>query len=74
MNITYIIGNGFDVNLGLKTRYQDFYDYYQNQPSPSEEVKQLKAHIDRNKENWADLELALGEYTSNLRIPTQLPK
>ena len=67
MNITYIIGNGFDVNLGLKTRYQDFYDYYQNQPSPSEEVKQLKANIDRNKENWADLELALGEYTSNFK-------
>lgn len=63
MNITYIIGNGFDLCLGLKTRYQDFYDYYQNQPSPSEEVKQLKANIDRNKENWADLELALGEYT-----------
>lgn len=67
MNITYIIGNGFDVNLGLKTRYQDFYDYYQNQPSPSEEVKQLKANIDRNKENWADLELALGEYTPNFK-------
>ena len=67
MNITYIIGNGFDVNLGLKTRFQDFYDYYQNQPSPSEEVKQLKANIDRNKENWADLELALGEYTPNFK-------
>lgn len=69
MNITYIIGNGFDVNLGLKTRYQDFYDYYQNQSSPSEEVKQLKANIDRNKENWADLELALGEYTPNFKDP-----
>ena len=67
MNITYIIGNGFDVNLGLKTRYQDFYDYYQNQPSPSEEVKQLKANIDRNKENWSDLELALGKYTTNFK-------
>lgn len=69
MNITYIIGNGFDMNLGLKTRYQDFYDYYQNQSSPSEEVKQLKANIDRNKENWADLELALGEYTPNFKDP-----
>lgn len=67
MNTTYIIGNGFDVNLGLKTRYSDFYDYYQNQPSPSEEVKQLKATIDKNKENWADLELALGEYTPNFK-------
>lgn len=69
MNITYIIGNGFDLCLGLKTRYQDFYNYYQNQSSPSEEVKQLKANIDRNKENWADLELALGEYTPNFKDP-----
>ena len=67
MNITYIIGNGFDLCLGLNTRYSDFYDYYQNQLSPSEEVKQLKAHIDRNKENWVDLELALGEYTPNFK-------
>ena len=67
MNITYIIGNGFDLCLGLNTRYSDFYDYYQNQPSPSEEVKLLKANIDRNKENWADLELALGEYTPHFK-------
>lgn len=67
MNITYIIGNGFDLCLGLNTKYSDFYDYYQNQPSPSEEVKQLKENIDRNKENWSDLELALGEYTPNFK-------
>ena len=74
MNITYIIGNGFDVNLGLKTRYQDFYDYYQNQPSPSEEVKQLKAHIDRNKENWQTWSWLWESIPPILRIPTQLPK
>ena len=28
MNITFLIGNGFDVNLGLKTLYSDFYDTY----------------------------------------------
>ena len=28
MEIAYLIGNGFDLNLGLKTRYDDFYDYY----------------------------------------------
>ena len=67
MNITYIIGNGFDLCLGLNTRYSDFYDYYQNQPSPSEEVKQLKATIDKNKENCADLELTLGEYTPHFK-------
>jgi hypothetical protein len=27
-NITFILGNGFDLNLGLKTRYTDFYPEY----------------------------------------------
>ena len=28
MNITFLIGNGFDLNLGLKTTYHNFLDYY----------------------------------------------
>ncbi len=31
MNNTYIMGNEFDLNLGLKTRYEDFYRWYVNQ-------------------------------------------
>ena len=30
MNITFLIGNGFDIKLGLKTRYTDFYPIYIN--------------------------------------------
>ncbi|HGQ3124092.1 TPA: tryptophan synthase subunit beta, partial [Streptococcus pneumoniae] len=26
MNITYIVGNGLDLQYGLKTRYRDFYE------------------------------------------------
>ncbi|ELK7957738.1 hypothetical protein RVZ54_002108 [Listeria monocytogenes] len=26
MNITFLIGNGFDIQRGLKTSYTDFYD------------------------------------------------
>ena len=25
--ITFFIGNGFDINVGLDTRYSDFYKY-----------------------------------------------
>ena len=33
MNITFLIGNGFDLNLNLNTRYSDFYKYYiENDP------------------------------------------
>ena len=28
MNITFLIGNGFDLNLGLDTRYTDFLSEY----------------------------------------------
>jgi hypothetical protein len=28
MNITFLIGNGFDINLGLATRYSDYNAYY----------------------------------------------
>lgn len=66
MNILFLIGNGFDLNLGMKTRYSDFYKYYKSIKTTSNLVKRLKTEIDGNIENWSDLELALGEYTRNL--------
>ncbi len=63
MNILHIIGNGFDLNLGLKTSYKDFYDYYSGIESDIEGVDKLKRAISKNYLNWSDLELALGEYT-----------
>lgn len=65
MNIVYIVGNGFDRNLGLKTSYQDFYKFYKAQVSPNEEVKKVKQLIaNEPSELWSDLELALGRITS----------
>ena len=60
MNITFLIGNGFDLNLGLKTRYTDFYDYYQSHASKDSVILQLMRD-DNYKENWADLEWTLGQ-------------
>lgn len=59
MNITFLIGNGFDINLGLKTRYTDFYPYYLKK-HPEEMIAKFISQ-DNNYENWADLELRLGE-------------
>lgn len=67
MNIVYIIGNGFDLNLGLKTSYQDFYKFYDKQDSSGKKViKELKESIKSDIETWSDLELSLGRYTSSL--------
>jgi len=43
MNIVFIIGNGFDLNLGLKTKYTDVYkDYCKTSTSDSELIRRFK--------------------------------
>lgn len=75
MNITFLIGNGFDLNLGLKTRYIDFLEHYlQDNSDDSDEIKAFKEDI-RQKEAqcssgeerlWANAELAFGRYTDDM--------
>lgn len=68
MKVLFILGNGFDINLGLKTRYQDFYDFYSKSHSDNDSVMRLKDHIGKNTDGyWSDLELALGEYTKEFK-------
>lgn len=66
MNILFLIGNGFDLNLGLKTSYDNFYEYYKPLSSTNVEVMKLKLNIRANLENWSDLELELGRYTEEI--------
>lgn len=56
MNITFMIGNGFDLNLNLKTGYKDFYKYYIE--NTKEDI--ISKSIEKDYELWADLELGLG--------------
>lgn len=72
MNILYFLGNGFDLQLGLKTSYKDFYDYYtQLDDHPTEGVKKLRSNIKNTYENWSDLEIAIGEYTEKTPTPEE---
>ena len=71
MVITHIIGNGFDINQGLKTSYKDFYrDYYLKQDSSESVIDELKSAISGDIENWSDLELAIGKYTAHIASST----
>jgi len=72
MKITFFIGNGFDLNLGLKTTYKDFLETYLATPSPNSIILQFKKDISHSKnENdeiypfWSNAEKAFGEYTKN---------
>lgn len=76
MQLLYLIGNGFDINAGLNTRYSDFYNYYINKENRDENIKCIKASINNylsnkklelEKINWSDLELALGQYCETFK-------
>ena len=65
MRTTFLLGNGFDINLGLETRFRNFYDYYLKMESKNDIIKKFKHDLSKNLENWSDLEIALGEYSKN---------
>lgn len=65
MNITFLIGNGFDINLGLKTRYADFYKYYMEH-DPNDIISKS---ISKDYELWADLEIGLGAFLEKIDEP-----
>lgn len=63
MNITFILGNGFDIQCGLTTRYSDFLkEYTIIQKGDSENIKRFKAYLSKaeNQELWSDAEKAMG--------------
>lgn len=74
MNIVYIIGNGFDLRLGMPTSYPDFLAFYKYQEpvydSTVREWKDRFFQIMKDKQRkgeteWRDLEIAIGQFTSS---------
>ncbi len=64
MKITLLVGNGFDLNLGLSTSFPSFInDYIVVNEGDSELLKEFKTSIDKNRNHWSDAEIAFGEYT-----------
>ena len=69
MDITFLLGNGFDIGLGLNSSYRDFYkEYCKPDDTDSECIRfknQLKTTDDgvfNSVYNWSDFEKAFGEY------------
>ena len=49
MNITFMIGNGFDVGLGLPSKFKDFFPtYVEDSKNKPPEIKQLSERIHAN--------------------------
>ena len=67
MRLTFLIGNGLDLQYGLKTTFNDFFEYIK-----SNDVLQKENYIYRkflnksSKEDWSDFEYILGKLTFDL--------
>lgn len=63
MNITYLVGNGFDLSYGFKTRASEFLTYYARIRSPNPKVQRIKTFLDIERrgaiDTWHDLEVGL---------------
>ena len=72
MNITFLVGNGFDIAAGIDTSYRAFYKWYCDQKSDKEHVNkfknEIKEDIKNGGNNWADFEIGLGQYTSHFTV------
>ena len=60
MNITFMIGNGFDRNLNLNATFKAFVDEYKNISDIAEtpdHIKQFKKDIKSNEMLWSNAEI-----------------
>lgn len=79
MYITFLIGNGFDIGLGLKTRYEDFYKKYcvvteqDNINISSFKLMLSERNNDKDSQiiDWADFEKAFGAHSRDFTIETK---
>ena len=68
-NITFIIGNGFDINLGMKTQYANVYDGYIATPSSNDNIAAFKNSLKADRmcryKLWSDFEMGMGEFAQS---------
>lgn len=57
MNLTYVLGNGMDLQLGLPTRFSDFYEWAQK--NGKENMFLPHTYNEKCIEDWADYESIL---------------
>ena len=62
MTVTFMIGNGFDINCGIKCSYRDVCAGYSKTESKSELIAEFKKNIDKDLDTWADFEMAMNKH------------
>lgn len=66
MSTLFFIGNGFDINCGMKTSYRNVYEKYIEEPSATKCISEFKDHLHKHIDNWGDFEMAMAGYAGCL--------
>lgn len=74
MHITFLVGNGFDLGIGLHTSYRDFYNWYCSIQDERDYIRNFKDNIKKDLKSgsiyWSNYEIGLGKYTSSFTLET----
>ncbi len=62
-----MIGNGFDLSCGMKTKYCQVYKEYTKTKSDSDLITEFKNTIRNDYERWADFELAMAKHAASFK-------
>lgn len=72
MSTLFLIGNGFDLNCGLDTRYTDMYEGYVSSVSKSDNIVKFKKTIASDYKLWSDFELSLAKHANTFQNETEM--
>lgn len=72
--VTFIIGNGFDLGLNMKTSYEDVYKSYIRFPYGSDVIRKFKGELSKRKpfDKWSDFEMGMADYAKSLSSEDEL--
>ncbi len=64
MKITILIGNGFDLRMGIASSFMSAKKHYESLEKKDPVLSAFQQSLKNDGEYWSDFELALGRYTS----------
>lgn len=65
-NISFIVGNGFDLALGINTDYRHFYEHISSLKPDSSNT--IYSSIQSDPKTWADFEVKLGVHSQKIEL------
>ncbi len=72
MNITFLIGNGFDVGMGMHSKFSDYFPIYiEASKDKKKSLKDFADEIAEDEEKWSVFEKQLGVYTEKFSLETK---